>query len=103
MSRPRHRWYWNVIRAIRYYPELASAEQISPRELEELDAVRTAIENIGRQKDGDEALRVVEMVDWRKTHTIEGAAYKLNMSEKTARNRRSRFIREVARNMRYVR
>lgn len=101
MSRPNHRWYGNVIRAIRYYPELNNAEQLSPREQEEREAVKTAIADIGRQRDGADVLKIVEMVDWGKTHTLDGAAFRLHMSGPTARRRRDRFVRAVARNMRY--
>lgn len=132
MSRPNHRWYGNVIRAIRYYPALIEAKndmqgasmtanysgmpkgggpsrstencamrQLSPREEEEMEAVQMAIEDIGRQRDGGEVLKIVELVDWRKTHTLEGAAMQLHMCEKSVRIRRDRFVRAVAKNMRY--
>jgi len=101
VSRPNNRWYGNVIRAIRYYPELNLSEQLSPRESEEREAVKTAISDIGRQRDGTDVLKIVEMVDWSKTHTLDGAAMRLHMHVNTAKARRSRFIRAVAKNMRY--
>jgi phage transcriptional activator, RinA family len=81
--------------------ENCAMRQLSPREEEELEAVRLAIEDIGRQRDGRDILRIVEMVDWARTHTLQGAADRLHISERTARALRSRFIYAVAKNMRY--
>lgn len=81
--------------------ENCAVRQLSPREEEELDAVRMAIDDIGRQRDGGEILKIVKLVDWEKTHTVDGSAMELHMHVNTAKSRRSRFIRAVAKNMKY--
>lgn len=115
------------MRVIRYYPEMLlqrealrsvshndgvhtaasrtteniALRQLSPREEEDIDAVQRAIEDVGRQRDGAEVLRVVELVDWG-PYTVQGAAVKLHMDRNTAGARRWRFIMAVARNLRYL-
>lgn len=133
MSKPRHKWYGNVIRTIRYYPTLEAEKGaltsqsitagysgmprasepsrateacalrcLSPREEEEIDAVRGAIIEISRQQDGDDVLKIVKMVDWKKTHTIDGAAGVIPVSPRTAKRMRGRFVLAVARRLRYI-
>ncbi|MFR1051501.1 MAG: hypothetical protein ACLSE7_07200 [Lachnospirales bacterium] len=82
--------------------ENSAMRELSGREEEELQAVSAAIEDIGRQRDGKTVLQIIEMVDWGKTHTIDGAAMRLHMSEKTIRRKRNRFVLMVAKNFRYL-
>lgn len=63
----------------------------------ELDAVRKAIEETLALSTGKERLRMVRLVFWDKTHTLEGAAQKCNISYVTARRWNREFINYVAR------
>ena len=133
MSKPKYKWYSNVVRAIRYYPtlkaskdatqltsttagysgmphgsgtsrttECAALRTLSPREEEELDAIELAVQQIGRKYDGQEILKIIEMVDWRKTHTVEGAGMVLFKDKNTTQRLRAKFVYAVAKNMRYL-
>lgn len=62
----------------------------------EYDAVTDAISYTLKRHDGAERLRLIEMVFWRKTHTLTGAAQKCHVSEWTARKWHQEFIRAVA-------
>lgn len=76
--------------------ENTALRQLPPREDQIVRAVELAIEAISRQKDGREVLEIVRLVDWKRSHTIEGASYELHMSVHTAIRRRTRFLLMVA-------
>lgn len=50
----------------------------------EMEAVRKAIEETKRLDTGEERLRMVQLVFWDRTHTLEGAAQKCHISYITA-------------------
>lgn len=72
--------------------ELALKRPLNAKEQEAVDAVDKAIEEIGKQRDGATVLKIVEMVDFKRTHTIEGAATALYMHRVTASDKRTRFV-----------
>lgn len=74
---------------------ITALRQLPPARQREYDAVRKAIEKTKLMKTGQERLAVIELVLWKGTHNIDGAALKLNISEKTATNYHSDFIRLV--------
>lgn len=77
-------------------PTAATAlRQLPPARQREYDAVRKAIEKTKLLKTGQERLAVIDMVLWKRTHKIDGAALRINVSEKTATNYHSDFIRLV--------
>lgn len=53
-------------------------------EQREHDAVEDAIRRTMLRADGKERLRVIELVHWKGSHTLTGAAMKLHVSERTA-------------------
>ena len=64
-------------------------ESVALRELpkpkqREYDAVRKTISIIERMKTGKDRLRLIDMVFWKKSHTLTGAAMALNLSYETA-------------------
>ena len=81
--------------------EATATKQLKPREEADLEAVLATIQTVGRWRDGGLILRLVELVDWQKTHTIQGAADALHLSKSTAVRLRSRLIYELLRNMEY--
>lgn len=81
--------------------EATATKQLKPREEADLEAVLATIQTVGRWRDGGLILRLVELVDWQKTHTIQGAADTLHLSKSTAVRLRSRLIYELLRNMEY--
>ncbi len=65
----------------------------------ELDAVERAVKSTRRGPDGKIRMRVVELVYFRGTHTIEGAAQQVYVSYMTAWRWCDGFIRLVGKNL----
>lgn len=78
-------------------------ESIAIRELpyteqREYEAVKKAIETTARLKTGADRLCLVDLVFWKQTHTLQGAAFKIHSSYRTAVRYHSDFILLVAKN-----
>lgn len=65
----------------------------------EYDGVVSAIDETLTRADGVERLRLIDLIFWHKTHTLEGAAMQCNVSYATAKNWHNDFIRMVAKYM----
>jgi len=74
---------------------LRSLPEVNRREL---DAVRAAIRTTEALPNGKRRMELVMLVMWRRSHTVFGAALKLGVSERTAKQWHGDFIREVAKN-----
>lgn len=75
--------------------ENAALRQLPPARQREYDAVTKAIEQTEKTQCGSDRLAVINMVLWRGTHNIDGAAMQLHISEITAKRYHSDFIRLV--------
>ena len=78
-----------------------STENVALRELptteqREFEAVRKAIETTERYKDGQARIELINLVLWRRSHTIAGAALRTPCSERLAQQWHRDFIRLVA-------
>lgn len=62
-------------------------------------AVQAAIEATEALPNGADRLRLIDLVFWTRTHTLDGAALKLYVSKRTARRWHTEFIREVEKNL----
>lgn len=62
----------------------------------EMEAVSKAIEETKNLDTGEERLRMVRLVFWDRTHTLEGAAQKCRVSYVTVRRWHGEFIYRVA-------
>lgn len=94
----RHYSWWPYIKEIvRQYPE-RECKILSGVPSYEKDAVAHAISLTERIESGDERIKVIEMVHWDKTHTLEGAALEIPCSRRTAAYWQREFFEEVARN-----
>lgn len=76
-------------------------EDIAVRELpytkqREYEAVRRAVETVKRCPTANDRLSLVDMVFWKRSHTLSGAAYKLNLSYTTAQRYHGEFVVAVA-------
>ena len=60
-------------------------------------AVAQAIETTRSVPTGAERLHLIDLVFWKKTHTLEGAAHECSVSTRTAQQWHADFIHEVAR------
>lgn len=65
----------------------------------EYDGVVSAISDTLSRVDGSERLRMIDLIFWHKTHTLEGAAMQCNVSYATAKIWHNDFIRTVAKYM----
>lgn len=97
MSRPRYDWWGYIKAVIRRYPALKS-QDVSGVALRERWAVQAAVEATECLRDGAERLKLIDMVFWKRTHTLAGAALRVPCSERTARRWHTEFIKEVAKN-----
>ena len=128
VSKPRYRWWGYAKGMIRDYPALKeryeelhsisavanysgmprgggdrSLENIAIRELptteqREYEAVRLAIEVTKRYRNGADRLKVVDLVLWKGSYTLAGAAMAVPCSLRSAAQWHGDFIRTVAKN-----
>ena len=75
---------------------------LPPDDQRALDAVSNAIETTMRYRNGDLRVRIIDMVYWRQTHTLEGAALAVHVSPQTAQEWNSAFIELVDAYMRVL-
>ena len=79
--------------------ENVALRELPAQEQREYDAVTHVIDATGGLATGDARLAVVEMVFFRRTHTLQGAAGVVGYSYEQARNFQGGFIIDVARFM----
>ena len=89
MSRPRHDWWGYAKGMIRRYPDAVNAR--------EHGAVEHAVSITRGLPDGAERMALVDMIFWRRSHTLTGAAGVCHVSERTAQRWHADFIWLVAR------
>lgn len=80
---------------IRQYPA-REGKYIQGKALDERMAVQRAIDQTMKMDNGQDRLRVVDLVFFKQTHTLEGAALMVPCSERTARRWHTEFIKLVA-------
>ena len=94
----RYRLWWGYIKGcVRKYSEIPVDEAGTDIERRELEAVQRAVARTQSMKHGGERLALIELVYWKRTHTVPGAALELFISERTALRWHGEFIRTVAR------
>lgn len=64
----------------------------------EKNAVEAAIDVTKERINGYDMLKVIDLVFWDRTHTLDGAALQIPCSWKTAQRWQAEFIMEVAKN-----
>lgn len=82
--------------------ENIALKDLPPREAASVDAISSALDEVARRKDGGDIIKLVDMVYFRGSHTIQGAAIALNMTEITARRKNGDFITSVAKKLGYL-
>jgi len=97
MSSPRYDWWGYVKAIIRRYPTLKDRD-VSGISKREKDAVQEAIKTVENMSNGMDVLAIIDMVFWKRTHTLSGAALQIPCSERTAQEYHRQFIRLVAKN-----
>lgn len=94
--------WWGYVKAmIRRYPARNSnAEWLCGLDLAEYEAVRQALDDTERWPNGDCVRRLVDMVFFRQSHTLSGAAQRIPCGYETAKRWQQKFVRQVASNFR---
>lgn len=71
-------------------------KRLSRREAAEIEAVEAAIRETARKPTGEARLAIIDLVYWRKSHRLCGAAMEIGYSEIQAKRYSAEFIRLVA-------
>ncbi len=75
--------------------EDVATRELSPGDQRALDAVRKAISTTGRYRNSSDRLRVIDLVYWKQTHDLHGAADKCHYGYDTVQEWNSAFIELV--------
>lgn len=75
--------------------EAVALRQLPPARQREYDAVTKAIELTKRRQNGEIRLALIDMVYWKGTTNIAGAALRLFVDERTAKRYHGDFVRLV--------
>lgn len=75
--------------------ENVALRQLPPSKQAEYDAVTKAIEKTKEKNNGEIRLVLIDMVFWKQSHTLDGAAYKIGYSYDMARKYQQEFLRLV--------
>lgn len=78
--------------------ENAALRQMSRAKQAEYDAVTRAVEQTKLLKTGRERLALIDMVYWKQSHTLDGAAFALTYSYENAKRFHGDFLRMVGLN-----
>lgn len=79
--------------------EAAAMRQLSPVKMREYEAVRKSVEAAGAVPgNGNLRVKLVEMVYFKRTHTLEGVCHALHISYGTAKNYNNDFLCGIAKN-----
>ena len=98
MGKPRYKNYWYCCSQtmIRRYPELKKEKGIQPAIW--FNAIKNALEDTAELVDGESRLKAIEMINFQKTHTIDGAAMEVSASRRTVQRWNSEFVNLVGKN-----
>lgn len=75
--------------------ERIALRTLHPEKQKEYEAVSAAILKTQALPQGDAVLRIIDMVHWRRSHTIEGASMVVGVSVATAKRYHADFVRTV--------
>lgn len=78
--------------------ERAAVRELPRTKQREYEAVRRAVETTKRYRNGEERLKVIRLVLWDRSHTLEGAKRLVPCSARHAKEWHGDFIRLVASN-----
>lgn len=95
MSKPRYGWWGYVKWMIRQTPK-RDGMPLDGKAAEEQAAVYRALTEIMNKPDANARLMLIDLVFFKQTHTLDGAAQAVSCSERTARRWSSEFITMVA-------
>lgn len=96
----RYPWWGYVRYMVRSYPEWLETPlgNVFSTQRKGFDAVQEAIDKTERMENGVARLKIIQMVHWNRTRTLEGAALSIPCGRATAARWQREFFEEVARN-----
>lgn len=97
MSKRHYKWWGYIKDVVREYPGSRSSE-LSGVALREHEAVKKAVDTTTMMDGGANRLKVISMVHWERTRTLEGAALAVPCEKTTAYRWQRKFFEETARN-----
>lgn len=97
MSKPRYPWWGYIKGVIRLYPKRRGMDLQGTRGKEQ-EAVKKALDETESMGNGADRLKVIDMVFFKQTHTLDGAALMVPCSYATAKRYHNDFICRVAKN-----
>lgn len=97
MSKLHYPWWGYVKSIVRDYATQCM-EDLTGVAVTNYEAVLEAVTATERMTDGQNRLKVIQMVHWDRTHTIEGASRVIPCGSATAIRWQRAFFEEVARN-----
>lgn len=96
MSNPRYYWHDSICKILRRYPVKLKTDG-TPRSKEYIEAIEEALaETADKPYDGKERVRFLDMLYFRNTRTLNGAALECNISIRTAKKWSHDFVYLVA-------
>lgn len=98
MGKPRYKHYWYGCSQtmIRRYPDLKNEKGIQPAIW--FKAIENALEDTAGLEDGGDRVKTIRMINFQKTHTIDGAALEVGVSRRTVQRWNSEFVNLVGKN-----
>lgn len=94
----RYSWWGYVRSIVREYHELYGIPIPDGVTKRNCDAVQMAIDLTERMEGGENRLKLIRLMHWDKTHTLDGAAMDIPCSRRTAAYWQREFFEMVARN-----
>lgn len=94
----RYSWWPYIREVVREYPKKNEAGKACAVAEREDDAVQEALEETERMADGQNRLKLIRLLHWDRTHTLDGAALAIPCSRRTAAYWQREFFELVARN-----
>lgn len=79
--------------------ETTAIRELPKASQREYEAVRLAVQMTLDSRNGPDKLKIVSLVYWKRSHTLEGAAMKTAYSYEAAKRYQREFILRVARNL----
>lgn len=92
--------WWHGIKAIiREYPSYINCEdKLTGAKRADFEAVKKAVAQTRALRNGEMRLELIDLVFWKKSHTLSGAATHFPFCEREVQQWHADFIRQVGRN-----
>lgn len=81
--------------------ENVALRAVSSREYDDYIAIARTIDDVKQWSDGEEVMQIVKFWHWDRLKNFRQIAFRLHMSEKTARNKNRRFVYLAAQYLNY--